>query len=87
MSHLPPDIWRPPWGQVHRRPETCSGWEPFFPRERSQPAVPDGVCPDALQGVTNICAASSLADLLDKTLISDELASDVGTDHLVNRLG
>ena len=21
---------RPPWGQVHRRPETCSGREPFF---------------------------------------------------------
>ena len=59
----------------------------FLPRERSQPGTPDGACHDALQGVTNAYAASSLADLLDKTLISDELASDAGTDHLVNLLG
>ena len=59
----------------------------FLPRERSQPGTPDGACHDALQGVTNVCAASGLADLLDKTLISDELASDAGTDHLVNLLG
>ena len=59
----------------------------FLPRERSQPGTPDGACHDALQGVTNVCAVSGLADLLDKTLISDELASDAGTDHLVNLLG
>ena len=59
----------------------------FLPSERSQPGTPDGACHDALQGVTHICAASSLADLLDQTLISDELASDAGTDHLANLLG
>ena len=45
----------------------------FLPRERSQPAVPDGVCLDALQGV-------------DETRISDEPASDAGTDYPENRL-
>ena len=59
----------------------------FLPSERSQPGTPDGACHDALQGVANICAVSGLADLLDETLISDELASDAGTDHLVNLLG
>ena len=59
----------------------------FLPRERSQPGTPDGACHDALQGFTNVYAASGLADLLDKTLIFDELASDAGTDHLVNLLG
>ena len=59
----------------------------FLPRERSQPGTPDGACHDVLQGVTNICAASSLADLLDETLISNELASDARTDHLANLLG
>ena len=59
----------------------------FLPSERSQPGMPDGACHDAPQGVTSICAASGLADLLDKTLISDELASDAGTDHLANLLG
>ena len=59
----------------------------FLPSERSQPGTPDGACHDALQGVTSIRAASSLADLPDETLISDELASDAGTDHLVNLLG
>ena len=49
--------------------------------------MPDGACHDALQGITSICAASGLSDLLDKTLISDELASDAGTDHLANLLG
>ena len=87
MSNLPPDIWRPPWGQVHRRPETCSGREPFFsPRERSQPAAPDGACPDALLGVDDACAASCLADLLGETRISDEPASDAGTDYPESRL-
>ena len=37
--------------------------------------------------VTSICAASTLANLLDETLISDELASNAGTDHLANLLG
>ena len=41
----------------------------FLPSEHSQPGTPDGACHDALQGVTNICVASSLADLLDKTFI------------------
>ena len=59
----------------------------FLPSERSQPGTPDGACHDALQGIANVCAASGLADLLDETLISDELASDAGTDHLVNLLG
>ena len=59
----------------------------FLPRERSQPGTPDGACHDALQGVTTICAASGLADLLDETLIFDVLASDAGTDHLANLLG
>ena len=59
----------------------------FLPRERSQPGTPDGACHDALQGVASICAASSLADLPDETLIFDELASDAGTDHLANLLG
>ena len=59
----------------------------FLTRERSQPGTRDGACHDVLQGVTNICAASSLANLLDETLISDELASDAGTDHLANLLG
>ena len=41
MSHLPPDIWRPPWGQVHRRPETYSGREPIsFPASVASPARP-----------------------------------------------
>ena len=58
----------------------------FLPSERRQPGTPDGACHDALQGVANVCAVSGLADLLDETLISDELASDAGTDHLVNLL-
>ena len=29
MSHLPPDIWRPPWGQVHRRCDTQNFIWPF----------------------------------------------------------
>ena len=44
----------------------------FLPGERSQPAAPDGACPDALQGVDDACAASCLADLLGETRISDE---------------
>ena len=59
----------------------------FLPRERSQPSTLDGTCHDALQGVTSICAASGLADLLNETLTSDELATDAGTDHLANLLG
>ena len=50
----------------------------FLPRERSQPAAPDGACPDALQGVDDACAASCLADLLGEARISDEPASDAG---------
>src|SRR4051812_20904092 len=51
----------------------------FLPSERSQPDTPDGACHDALQGVTTVCAASDLADLLGETRISDEPASDAGT--------
>ena len=58
----------------------------FLPRERSQPAAPDGVCLDALQGVDDACAASRLADLLGETRISDEPASDAGTDYPESRL-
>ena len=53
----------------------------FLPRRRSQPAMPDGACPDALQGVDDACAASYLADLLGETRISDKPASDAGTDY------
>src|SRR3954468_12646048 len=59
----------------------------FLPSEHSQPGTPDGACHDALQGVTNACAASDLADPLGEALISDEPASDSGTDRLVDLLG
>src|SRR3954463_3347698 len=59
----------------------------FLPSERSQPGTPDGACHDALQGVTNACAASNLADPLGEALISDEPAYDAGTDRLVDLLG
>ena len=58
----------------------------FLPSESSQPSTPDGACPDALQGVDDACAASCLADLLGETRISDEPASDVGTDYPESRL-
>ena len=58
----------------------------FLPHEGSQPAAPDGVCPDALQGVDDTCIASCLADLLNETRISDEPASDAGTDYPESRL-
>src|SRR3954464_11109007 len=34
----------------------------FLPSERSQPGTLDGACHDVLQGITNTCAASNLAD-------------------------
>ena len=58
----------------------------FLPRERSQRAAPDGVWLDAPQGVDDACAASRLADLLGETRISDEPASDAGTDYPESRL-
>ena len=58
----------------------------FLPRERSQPAAPDGACPDAQQGVGDSYAMSCLADLLGKTRISDEPASEAGTDYPKSRL-
>jgi hypothetical protein len=58
----------------------------FLPRERSQPAAPDGVCLDVLQGVDDACAASYLADLLGETRNSDEPASDARTDYPESRL-
>src|SRR3954469_1955938 len=59
----------------------------FLPSERSQPGTPDGACHDALQSVTNACAAGNLADPFGEALISDEPASDAGTDRLVGLLG
>src|SRR3954464_3577229 len=58
----------------------------FLPSERSQPGTPDGACHNALQGITDACAASDLADPLGKALISDEPTSGVGADRLVNLL-
>ena len=58
----------------------------FLPREGSQPAAPDGACPNALQGVDDACAVSCLADLLGETRISDESASDAGTNYLESHL-
>ena len=58
----------------------------FLPRERSQPAAPDGVCLDALQGVDDACAARCLTDLLGETRICDEPASDAGTGYPESRL-
>ncbi|XP_044456660.1 uncharacterized protein [Triticum aestivum] len=62
----------------------------FLPNMCSQPGSPDGACTDALQDVADACAASCLADLLGEARISDEPASDAGTDcpesHLVSLL-
>ena len=58
----------------------------FLPSGRSQPDTPDGTCHDVLQGVTTACAAGKLGDPLGEALISDEPASDAGTDHLVGLL-
>ena len=58
----------------------------FLPGERSQPDMPDGVCADALHGAEIACAASCLADLFGEIRLSDEPASDVGTDCNESRL-
>ena len=58
----------------------------FLPSERSQPGMPDGACPNALQGVDDACAVSCLADLLGEACISDEPASDAGSDCPESRL-
>ena len=58
----------------------------FLPGERSQPSTPDGVSLDALHGAESTCVASCLADLLGETRISDEPASDAGTDYPESRL-
>ena len=52
----------------------------FLPGERSQPSTPDGVSLDALHGAEIACAASCLADLVGEIRLSDEPASDAGTD-------
>ena len=58
----------------------------FLPSERSQPGTPNGACPDALQSVDDAYATSCLTDLLGETRISDEPASDAGTDYPKSRL-
>ena len=58
----------------------------FLPGERSQPGTPDGVCADALHGAEIACAASCLADLIGEVRLSDEPASDAGTDYPESRL-
>ena len=52
----------------------------FLPGEHSQPGTPDGVCADALHGAEIACVASCLADLIGEVRLSDEPASDVGTN-------
>ena len=52
----------------------------FLPGERSQPGTPDGVCADALSGIEIACAVSSLAELIGEVRLSDEPASNAGTD-------
>ena len=58
----------------------------FLPGERSQPGTPDGVCANALHGAEVACAASCLTDLIGEINLSDEPASDVGTDCPQNHL-
>ena len=58
----------------------------FLPGKRSQPGMPDGVCADALCGREVACAASCLADLVGEIRLSDEPASDAGTDGPESRL-
>ena len=84
MSHPTPDIWRPPWGEVHRRPETCSGREPYsFLVSAASPARQMA---SALHGTEVACAASCLADLVGEIRLSDEPPSDAGTDGPESRL-
>ena len=52
----------------------------FLPGERSQPSTPDGVSLDTLNDAEIACVASCLADLVGEVHLSDEPASDVGTD-------
>ena len=58
----------------------------FLTGECSQPGTPDGVCTDALHGAEVACAASCLTDLVGEIRLSDEPASDVGTEDPENRL-
>src|SRR3989337_3003320 len=58
----------------------------FLPGERSQPGTPDGVCADVLHGAEVACAASCLADLVGEIRLSDEPASDAGTNGPESRL-
>ena len=58
----------------------------FLPGERNQPGTPDGVCADALHGAEVAYAASCLADLVGEIRLSDEPASDAGTDGPESRL-
>ena len=53
----------------------------FLPGEHSQPSTPDGVSLDTLHGAEIAYAASCLADLVGKIRLSDEPASDAGTDY------
>ena len=58
----------------------------FLPGEHSQPSTPGGACADALHGAEIACAASCLAELIGEVLLSDEPASDAGTDYPESRL-
>ena len=58
----------------------------FLPGERSQPSTPDGVSHDTLNSVEIACAASCLADLVNEIDLSDEPASDAGTNCPESRL-
>src|SRR4051812_37622431 len=84
MLHPTPDIWRPPWGEVHRCPETCSRREPFS--SLASVASPACQTESALLGAELACAASCLADLVGEVRLNDEPASDAGTDGPKSRL-
>ena len=58
----------------------------FLPGKCSQPGMPDRVCADALHGTEVACAASCLADLVGEIRLSDEPASDAGTNGPESRL-
>ena len=58
----------------------------FLPGERSQPGTADGVCAIALHDAEVVYAASCLADLVCEIRLSDEPASDAGTDGPESRL-
>ena len=58
----------------------------FLPGERSQPSTPDSVSLDTLHSTEITCTASCLADLVGEICLSNESASDAGTDCPKSRL-